>query len=108
MGGVWKRQIRSARRILFSLLQTHGKAFDEQSLLTPMDETEGILNLRPLTVEKISDPTSEVYVINQFWSRLRKEFLQLLQEVKKWQDKKRNFQNGGIVLLQDSDLIRNK
>ena len=108
MGGVWERQIRSARRILFSLLQTHGKAFDEQSLLTPMDETEGILNLRPLTVEKISDPTSEVYVINQFWSRLRKEFLQLLQEVKKWQDKKRNFQNGGIVLLQDSDLIRNK
>ena len=44
VGGVWERQIRSARRILFSLLQTHGKAFDEEPLLTLMVETEGILN----------------------------------------------------------------
>ena len=42
MGGVWERQIRSARRILSSLLQTHGKTFDEESLLTLMFETEGI------------------------------------------------------------------
>ena len=42
MGGVWERQIRSARRILSSLLQTHGKTFDEESLLTLMVETEGI------------------------------------------------------------------
>ena len=60
MGGVWERQIYSARRILFSLLQTHGKAFDEESLLTMMFETEGILNSRPLTVETISDPTSKL------------------------------------------------
>ena len=50
----------SAQRILSSLLQTHGKAFDEESLLTLMVETEGILNSRPLTVETISDPTSEL------------------------------------------------
>ena len=47
-------------------------------------------------------------VINEFWSRWRKEFLQLLQERKKWQDKKRNFQNDDIVVLRDGDLIRNK
>ena len=60
MGGVWERQIGSAPRILSSLLQTYGKAFDEESLFTLMDETEGILNSRPLTVEAISDPTSEL------------------------------------------------
>ena len=127
---------------MFSLLQTHGKAFDEESLLlTLMVETEGILNSRPLTVEMISDSSSELslspaniltlkskvvmpppgefskpdlycrkrwrciqHVINEFSSRWRKEFLQLLQE-RKWQDKKRNFQSGDIVLLQDRDLI---
>ena len=60
MGGVWKRQIHSAQRILSLLLQTHGKAFDKESLLTLMVKTEGILNSRPLTVETISDPTSEL------------------------------------------------
>ena len=60
MGGVWERQICSARRILSSLMQTHGKAFDEESLLTLTIETEGILNSRPLTVETISDPTSKL------------------------------------------------
>ena len=45
------------------------------------------------------------HVINEFWSRWRKEFLQLLQERKKWQDKKQSFQNGDIVLLKDGDLI---
>ena len=59
MGSVWERQIRSARRIFFSLLQTNGKAFDEDSLLILMVETEGILDSRPLRVEAISDPTSE-------------------------------------------------
>ena len=48
------------------------------------------------------------HVINEFWSRWRKEFLQLLQERKKWQDKKQSFQNGDIVLLKDGDLIWNK
>ena len=60
MDGVWERQICPAWRILSSLLQTHGKVFDEESLLILMIETEGILNSRPLTVETISDPTSEL------------------------------------------------
>ena len=43
-----------------------------------------------------------------FLLRWRKEFLQLLQERKKWQDKKRNFQNGDILLLRCGDLIRKR
>ena len=60
MGGVWEREMCPARRMLSSLMQTHGKAFDEESLLMLMVETEGILNSRPLTVETISDPISEL------------------------------------------------
>ena len=60
MGGVWERQIRSARAILSPLLSTHGKSLDEESLLTLVAETEGILNSRSLTVETISDPTSDL------------------------------------------------
>ena len=58
MGGVWERQIRSARAILSSLLKTHGQSLDDESLITLMTEVEGILNSRPLTVETINDPTS--------------------------------------------------
>ena len=42
------------------MLQTHVKAFDEDSLLTLMDETEGILNSRHLIMETISDLTSKL------------------------------------------------
>ena len=45
---------------MFSLLQTYGKTFDEESLPTVMVETEGILNSRSLIVEMISDSTSEL------------------------------------------------
>ena len=48
MGGIWERQIRSARVILASLLQTHGHSLDEESLQTLMDETEAVINSRPL------------------------------------------------------------
>ena len=41
----YMRQIRSAHTILSSLLSTHGKSIDEESLLTLVAETEGILNL---------------------------------------------------------------
>ena len=44
MGSIWERQIRSARAILLSLLKAHGKSLDEESLLTLLTETEGILN----------------------------------------------------------------
>ena len=60
MGGVWEKQIRPARMILSSLFLTHGKLFGEESLLTLVAETEGILNSGPLTVETISNPTSDL------------------------------------------------
>ena len=52
-GGILENQIRSARAILNSLLQTHGHSLDEESLQTLMMETEVIINSRPLTVETI-------------------------------------------------------
>ena len=58
MGGVWERQIRSARTILAFLMKTHGHCLDDESLLTVMTETEAIINSRPLTVESLSNPTS--------------------------------------------------
>ena len=60
MGGILERQIRPAHAILSSLLSTHGKSIDEESLLTIAAKTEGILNSWPLTVETISDPTSDL------------------------------------------------
>ena len=58
MGGVWERQIRSARSILNSLLKTHGSNLTEQSLQTLVVEVEPIVNSRPLTTEVMNDATS--------------------------------------------------
>ena len=59
MGGVWERQIRSARRILSSLVQSHGESLNDESLRTLMIEAETIINSRPLTVENLNDPNSD-------------------------------------------------
>ena len=37
-GGVWERQIRSARAILAGLLKNHGRSLDTESLGTLMSE----------------------------------------------------------------------
>ena len=58
MGGVWERQIQSARAILSFLLKTHGQSLDDESFIKLMTEVEGILNSRPLTVKTINDSTS--------------------------------------------------
>ena len=47
MVGIWERQVRLARTILNSLLQSHGHSLDEESLQTLMTETEAIINSRP-------------------------------------------------------------
>ena len=44
--------------ILASMLKTHGKSLDDESLLTLMFEVEGILNPQDLTVKMINDPGS--------------------------------------------------
>ena len=59
MGGVWERQIRSARNILSSLMKTHRVSLDEESLNTLFVEVEGIVNSRPLVVETINDVNSQ-------------------------------------------------
>ena len=60
MGGVWERQIRSARTILEGLLKTHSHSLNDESLRTLMADVELIINSRPLTAETISDSKSEI------------------------------------------------
>ena len=59
MGGVWDSQILSARTILLSLLNTHGRSLNDESLRTPLAETEATLNSRLLTVDTLGDVQSE-------------------------------------------------
>ena len=59
MGGVWERQIRSASTILMSLLHTHGRSLNDESLRTFLAETEAIVNSRPLTVDTLEDVQSD-------------------------------------------------
>ncbi|XP_033760782.1 uncharacterized protein LOC117342685 [Pecten maximus] len=43
----------------------------------------------------------------RFWCRWRKEYLSMLQPRRKWQEKKRNVKVGDVVLLKDSQAVRN-
>ena len=143
-GGVWERQIRSARRILEGLLLTHSKSLHDESFRTLLCETEAIINSRPLTVESLSDATSltplspstlltkkskvvsppqgsfasaDIYsrkywrrvqhIVNEFWVRWRKEFLQQLQQRSKWQSSTRSLSVGDVVLVK-ADAARNE
>ena len=60
MGGVWERQIRSARIILEGLLKIHSHSLNDESLRKLMAEIELVINSRPLTAETISDSKSEI------------------------------------------------
>ena len=60
MGGVWERQIRTARSILNSLLKAHGASLTDESLQTLLTEVEAIVNSRLLTTDVINDVTSLV------------------------------------------------
>ena len=57
MGGVWERQIRSARRVLETLLYQSSRQLNDESLRTLMYEAAAIVNSRPLTVTDLNDPT---------------------------------------------------
>ena len=58
MGGIWERQIRTARSVLSSLLLKHSTQVDDEALRTLMTEAECIVNCRPLTIENLTDPLS--------------------------------------------------
>ena len=60
MGGVWERQIRSARNILSSLMKEHGHILNDESFRTLIVEAESIINSRPLTVDYLSDPNAPI------------------------------------------------
>ena len=60
MGGIWERQIRSIRTILTSLMKDHSSMLSDEALRTFMAETEAIINSRPLTVDSLSDPCSQI------------------------------------------------
>ena len=55
MGGIWERQIRTARKVLSSLSHEYGYKLDDDSFQTLMCEVESIINSRPLTTVS-SDP----------------------------------------------------
>ena len=108
MGGVWERQIRSAR------------AIPNESLRTHLAETEAISNSSSLIVDTFGDMQSEQTILasniiamkskvglpppghfvkaDEFLVRLRKEFPWSLQSRHKWNVKHRYFQNVNIVL----------
>ena len=64
MGGVWERQIRTVRSILASLLKSHDQVLNDESFNTLIKEVEGIVNSRPLAVENVTDPSSQVLTPN--------------------------------------------
>ena len=56
MGGVWERQIRTARNVLSVLLDQCGNQLNDESLQTFMTEVEAVVNSRPLTVGNLTSP----------------------------------------------------
>ena len=48
------------------------------------------------------------YIANEFWHRWRTEYLSTLQQRQKWVTKTRNINVGDIVLVNESDTVRNE
>ena len=60
MGGVWERQIKTARSILNAILKTYQRSLNDEALHTLLTEVEAIVNSRPMTTETINDIQSHV------------------------------------------------
>ncbi|XP_077862497.1 uncharacterized protein LOC144344447 [Saccoglossus kowalevskii] len=136
-GGIWERQIRTIRKILYSLLR-------EQMihLQTLFCEVESIVNCRPIS--KVSKYLNDLgaltpnhllllqanqlpspgifnksdsyvqhrwrqvqYLADVFWKRWTREYLLLLQERQKCTTSRRNLQVGDIVLFVDNNAPGN-
>ena len=65
MGGVWGCQIRTVRGVLQPLLDKVGTQLNDDSLRTLFYEVMAIMNSRPLTVDHLHDPFSDVLTPNQ-------------------------------------------
>lgn len=48
------------------------------------------------------------HLVNEFWTRWRTEYLQTLQQRRKWQTQRRNFAVGDIVIIKDDAHQRNE
>ena len=60
MGGVWERQIRTARSILNALLKTHGRSLNDEALHTLLIEVQAIVNSLPMTTKTTNSVQSHV------------------------------------------------
>ena len=59
MGGVWERQISTARSVLNAILLQSGTQLNDESLHTFICKAEAIVNSRPLTIDNMSSPTED-------------------------------------------------
>jgi hypothetical protein len=74
-GGVWERQIRTARSVLNSLLSSQGTQLDDEGLRTLMCETANIVNSRPLTTVTLNDPTAPEPITPNHLLTMKSNFL---------------------------------
>ncbi|XP_071479632.1 uncharacterized protein [Diadema antillarum] len=95
-GGVWERQIRTVRELLFNLVKQ--QTLDDEVPPTVSRETDVYARRRWRQVQYMSD---------MFWRRWTKEYLPQLQQRQKWVEPQRNLQVGDLVLLVDQTLPRN-
>ena len=75
-GGVWERQIRTARSVLSSLLKKHPGRLNDETLRTLLTEVESIVNSRPLTVDNLGDETIGAITPNHLLTMKSKVILQ--------------------------------
>lgn len=57
-GGVWERQIRTVKNVLYSMLSLSPGRLNDASLRTLLYEASAIVNSRPLTTDNLNDPNS--------------------------------------------------
>ena len=62
MGGIWERQIPSARTIFEALLKTLSSILNDENLRIIILETNPIINSRPLRVETLSVLTARCFI----------------------------------------------
>ena len=142
-GGISKRQIRTVRNMVNSVLLLCPGRLDDSSLRTVFYEAKSIVNWCPFTVSEIDNPDSleshtpnhiltgkttvplpppgefvredllvhkrwrrVQYLIEQFWSKWKREYLAQVAFCQKWHGVRRNILEGDIVLVKDIDLPR--